>query len=228
MEVASRLSWAVFAADDSDAAAFRNTLSNLIKLELPHWSRLIPYGRQVFLRNNTANVTQCFEIAGLMDSVDIEIVNWWDQCAALVRGAAKDPRLEVGREAERKSFEREVRLLSGSGMSPVWIALDDNTIGCDIQSWRPGIDGWNDPVVVYFEVKASTDHRHCFVSRNEWEFALRHKKNWMLQHWDAGVMAPEIYEFEDIYVHIPRETGSGIWTSVKIDLTNVEGRREND
>jgi len=227
-QIASRSSWSMFASDDSDVVAFRKTLTNILTRDSPPWARLIPFGRQVLLRNLSINERQCFEIAQLVDAIDRETVDWWDESASSIRDAREDPRMAIGREAERKSFEREMKLLAGKGKTPTWVALDDNTFGCDIQSWRSGCQGWDDAVAIYIEVKASSLERHCFISKREWEFAVRHGKSWELQYWHLDAQSPEIFKFADLEVHIPLETGSGVWTSVKIELSNIEGHRSDN
>jgi hypothetical protein len=210
--------WGIFSPSKDDPVAFRETLRSLVSEEKSAWTRYIPFGREVLRKNLEIDERQCFEIAGLFSEHDETVVSWWDECSALVRSSADSSKIDVGRRGERLSFQRELDFCEPHGLDPVWVALDDNTVGFDVRSWRPGKEGWADPIPIYIEVKSSEHSRRVFLSRNEWNFAMRHRDSWQLDFWNLGDQRCTQYQISDVEPHVPVNYGSGRWESSSIQL----------
>jgi hypothetical protein len=213
---------AFFSSRDNDALAFRETLMNYVLNGGPGWPDLLPAGRRVVTRSLTPNARQCFEIARLLDDHDSDTVSWWDACAAAVRLRRSDAWANDGREAERLSLQIETAFLRGSNLNPIWMALEDNGFGCDIQSFRPGPDGWADARTHFIEVKSTLGRRRFYISRNEWSFASRHADSWELQFWDMRMGRLQSLSFAELVDHMPRNYGSGEWISVMISMEGFD------
>jgi len=198
--------------------AFRETLMNYVLSGGVGWPELIPSGRRLVLRSLTPNEHQCFEIAGLLDGTDPATVEWWDVCAAAIRLRLSNDSANDGREAERLSLQVEVERLAGSRLEPVWMALEDNGFGCDIQTYRPGVNGWDDAQTHFIEVKSTIGRPRFYISRNEWNFARRHADSWELHFWDMRSEQVQSLSFDNLESHIPRNYGSGEWISAVIPL----------
>lgn len=219
---ADRLTWEVFSHHQDDVTAFRESLHTLIAVDVPTWCHLIPFGRDVLLRNLTDNEAQCFQIARLVDSCDADVVVWWDRCAALVRRLDEPDLLSIGRTGERRTFEREQLLLAPHGLSPTWVALDDNTAGFDVQTWRPGGGGWGELRPWYIEVKTSGRQSRFFLTRNEWRFAQRHPDSWEVQFWLQEQADPICLSFDSVTQSVPADVGSGQWVTIEIVVGGEE------
>jgi len=116
----------------------RHFLMAFIRWEQPWWLRLVPYGRDKLRSALDADGVQCFKSASLFDVVpSSEVVTWWDELAGLIRGSVDTEKMISAREAERLSlkFERDRLRSLGIDKDPVWVALDDNTLGYDILSY---------------------------------------------------------------------------------------------
>lgn len=218
----SRYGISIFSKNDESALAFRETLMNYVSAGGAGWPELIPAGRRVVLRSLTPNERQCFEIAGLVEGNSIDVVQWWDSCAALVRSRRSDGVANDGREAERLSLQLEEARLEGSDLQPIWIALEDNGFGCDIQSFRPGPDGWTNPRPHFIEVKSTLGRQRFFISRNEWSFAVRHSDSWELQFWDMRLMECRSLNVDDLARHVPINSGVGEWISTIISMEGFD------
>src|SRR3546814_8775372 len=107
----------------------------------PIWARLAPAGRNHVLQAIGVNGVQCLRSAGLLGS-DARATEWWDALATVNRGERDARLLAQGREGERLSLAYENTRLKQEGISraPVWVAIDDNTVGYDILSyaWHEG------------------------------------------------------------------------------------------
>ena len=205
--------------------AFRETLQNYVLGGGEGWPELLPVGRRVVVRQLSPNERQCFEIAGLLDGIDPDTIAWWDSCATIVRAKRTTGLANDGREAERLSFERELIHLDGSGVEPIWMALEDNSFGCDIQSFRPGTRGWANPRYHFIEVKSTIGRSIFYITQNEWRFASRHSDSWELQFWDMNALSMMTLSFQQLQVHIPQNRRSGEWMSAMISTEDFDAQK---
>lgn len=218
LALARQHSWEMFSLDTDQALAFQETLRNFIEQEQPTWFKLFPYGRARVLDLLTENERQCFEIAGLTESLSDSVVAWWDDLAAVSRIGKDVSRLELGRDGERKTMRFEEARLSNFGLQPEWIALDDNLAGFDVKSWQVGPGQTKPDAPLYIEVKAAASIRRFFLSRLEWDFALRHESAWELQLWVDEQHVPIRLTVSQIMRHTPTDQGGGRWREIEVRL----------
>ena len=214
-EIACMYSWRVFSDHSDIKLAFRATLKHLIEAVRPLWIRLLPGGRAKVLRILDADLQQCIRIAGLLSS-DHASVAWWDAVTVLGREWGYEERLQIGRAAERRAMARERILLKETEMHPIWVAVDDNAAGYDINSWHPELSHCGNPVERYIEVKATSFLGTVHITRREWEFAERHPDHWELQIWLNKRRTPAILKVNEFRQHIALNQGSGSWSDIAI------------
>jgi hypothetical protein len=192
----------------------RQALLDYIDNERPPWVQNATYGRSRVIRFAGREIAQVFIEAGLADSVDDEVVAFWDAMAALARGQKNGRLSEIGRHGERLSIAHE---LERTGQNPKWVAIENNEDGYDVLS----VVDLEDPRPLSIEVKATTMGfaGSLHLTRNEWERAQEAENHvfhiWSLKSDDAAlaVLTPE-----DIRLHIPLNIGFGSWESVEVPL----------
>jgi hypothetical protein len=197
--------------------ALRLVACELVKAAMPWWLRLVPYGREMVRSALDQDQVQCLREAGLFDPVpNPEVIAWWDEIAAIMRGTVDNERMLRAREAERQSLEYErIRLLSlGIGLEPEWVSLEDNTLGYDIRSY----DLQDERVVSrLIEVKSTTSDS-IFISRNEWLNASSAEKNYCFHVWKFPERSVVEYPVASMKPNIPVDQGAGAWQEVRITL----------
>ena len=192
-----------------------------IRLVKPSWVRLIPYGREKLRGALGDDQAQCFREAGLFDELpDDEIVKWWDRLAGLVRGDADAEKMNRARHAERLSLEYERSRLKNLGICevPIWVALEDNSLGYDILSYDINSDGR--VVRRMVEVKSKLSNT-IFITRNEWENVSGADQQSVIHVWDIQQERLREYRAWDVAHHIPTDQGAGVWQNVCIALDPV-------
>lgn len=197
--------------------ALRLVACELVKAAKPWWLRLVPYGRDMVRSALDQDQIQCLREAGLFDPVpDSEVIAWWDEIAATVRGQVDTERMVRAREAERLSLEYERARLKSLGiyLEPKWISLEDNTLGYDIRSYDV-----NDERIVsrLIEVKSTTSDS-IFVSRNEWLNASSADPHYCFHVWKLPERRVTEYSVASMRPSIPIDQGSGTWQKVYISL----------
>lgn len=211
-----------FSSHNDYVTAFRETLKNFVLQGGSGWPELLPAGRKVLARSLTPNERQCFEIAQLMEGNDSDVIEWWDNCSDAVRSRRTSSATNDGRDAERMSLNLELDLLIDTPLKPVWVAIEDNGFGCDIQSFRAGSGGWSTPRQHYIEVKSSIGRQRFFISKNEWLFARRHSDSWELHFWDLRTRIVKYFSFEDLENHMPKNHGSGQWMTTMVSMEHLD------
>jgi hypothetical protein len=167
-------------------------------------------------------VRQCFRTAGLLvEEPSRDVVLWWDALCHEIRGIQNFENFMQGRLAEEKSLEHEKARLRRLGISsePKWQAIDDNTLGYDILSFKTGGEY---PTHLLIEVKSSSRNPPCIIiARNEWVKAQQAGDNYLFHVWD--VRADKLYEcgVDVIAPHIPTDQGKGEWTNVLVPIRAV-------
>lgn len=196
-------------------AFFTAAIEAIIKDISPIWARLAPAGRNQVLQAIGVNGVQCLRSAGLLGS-DTRATDWWDALATANRGERDTRLLAQGREGERLSLAYESARLRREGISrlPVWVAIDDNTVGYDILSYA-----WHDGREVnrLIEVKTTrADPPRLILSRNEWKTAEQYGAAFEFHLWNLNSETLTIYTVEQLRGHIPIDNGGGKWESVEI------------
>ncbi len=197
----------------------RDALTVLVRLHQPWWCKLAPYGRQRLATALTMDELQTFRSAGLMDvPPSYTTIQWWDALAAEMRAVSDEQRTAQGRYAEQLSLRHEQRRLRSLGIHehPRWVAIEDNGAGYDILSYDQTPYGLKNRLI---EVKSTTqDEARLFLTRGEWETALKFGEAYQLHIWKLPSEELIIKSAAEISQHIPSDSGGGVWQKVEIIL----------
>ena len=195
----------------------RFVIGEIVRIYNPWWLRLVPYGREKLKSVLDVNQVQCFTVAGLFEAVpDADSISWWDEMAALVRGAEESERMIQAREAEFLSLEYEKARLETLSINrePLWVSLEDNTLGYDILSYDKGSNGVVNRLI---EVKRTASNS-IFVTRNEWNNALSARQNYLFHIWHMPSRKFIEYSVKSMKTNIPKDQGTGVWQNVFVNL----------
>lgn len=210
----------VASAHATDALGFyQHCIEAAVPAYRPLWGRIITLGRRKFVQKLTRDEMQCFRSAGLLEDPPTgEIIAWWDRVAGVARLQADQARLARAREAESMSLQFESRRLAALGinMAPVWMSIEDNTAGYDIQSFDLGHDG---PVTRLIEVKSTiASPLRFWLTRHEWDTARKFGAAYFFHIWD--LQGPQLHErtVADILPHIPTDNERGRWENAEIPV----------
>lgn len=197
---------------------YRACIEALIDSQLI-WLRTVLLGRTKFIQKLPRDAEQCFRAAGLLEHpASPDVVDWWDGVADRARTASDRDRMVRARTAERLSLNHEIKRLKEVGvpLSPIWMAIEDNTAGYDILSYDPG---QFEPISRLIEVKSTTSKPiRFYLTRHEWETALKFGDRYFFHIWDLS--EPQIYEFRaaDFRESIPTDNADGEWADVIISV----------
>jgi hypothetical protein len=199
----------------------RLQIQDIISVDQPSWSSLFPKGRQETARFVDPDVRQCLDEAGLLSSnLCDDVVAWWDQMAALVRGVKSSVLSNIGRTGERLSIAYERKR---TGRHPTWQSIESNLSGFDILSCLSDIDA--SPLQI--EVKASGNswrYAYFYLTANEWESAtLAHNYHFHLWALDANPKLA-VVSLAQMERHIPLNSGEGEWKTVRVPFSVFSDR----
>ncbi|MFC1484116.1 DUF3883 domain-containing protein [Candidatus Neomarinimicrobiota bacterium] len=208
---------------NSKILAARQQLAEYIGLFRPYWSWHLSKGRVESLRYLPEEIKDIFFQLGLYDpgseSVDDDMIVWWDEIALSVFAENDMKKCKIGRYGERISiiFE-EIR----TGKKPEWIAVDSNQAGYDILSVRSKEESTN----LCIEVKTSTSNRPRFYfTRNEWSTAETKSKNEYLIYFWKIIPSKEItlyvIDSSDMIEHFPNNIGVGRWEDCSFEFEDI-------
>ena len=197
----------------------RAQVRRLLEMLKPAWGALTVQGRQVFEDYAPQEVVQCFREAGVLDSLDDEIITWWDNIAAQYRHEKKIQRVLVGRKGEKKSYYYE---FDRTGILPYWIALQYEGAGYDIRSQLSVTD--KSPLLI--EVKTTTEpweRGKFFLSRHEWNI-LSNSRHSLMHLWSLTKNSEQfaLVAIYELAKHIPSEKGSGQWDVIVLPFSAFE------
>ena len=193
---------------------FTAAIESIITSRSPFWARLAPAGRSHVLQAIGVNGTQCLRAAGLLDT-GARATEWWDALAATTRSERDARLLAQGRDGERLSLAFEADRLQREHIQrePVWVAIDDNTVGYDILSYAVH-DGRE--INRLIEVKTTTANPpRLILSRNEWKTASQYGSAFQFHLWNLKTKSLTIYSVEQVGAHIPTDNGFGKWAPIK-------------
>jgi hypothetical protein len=224
-------------APDAHVGFYRECVMAVMIQSLPAWAKVMTIGRGRFIksirRDEYRDIRSVFREAQLLaDPPTMDDIRWWDEMKERVRTSKNLVTMERAREAERLSLEREMRELGKAGIdrSPEWTAIEDDTVGYDIKSYRE-IAGIIRPILI--EVKSTIASPLRFnVSRNEWNQAASIGDAYRFHIWDLAPSPARLYEksVEDVRPHIPVDSAQGEWTNVRVPVSskNVVAREDID
>ena len=198
-------------------SGLRLVVSELVRISQPWWLRLVPYGRDKVRAVLDIDQVQYFREAGLFDPVPApEVIAWWDEVAATMRGTVDAEKMIRAREAERLSLEHERNRLKSLGITqePEWVSLEDNTLGYDIRSY----DLHGGEVVTRLVEAKSTTSDSIFITRNEWQNAAGAEAQYVFHVWKLPEHTFAEYQANKIKPSIPVDQGEGRWQKVRVSL----------
>ncbi|MEX2692386.1 DUF3883 domain-containing protein [Rhizobium mongolense] len=213
-----------FAPHDS-VLFYRECVSAVMLQEMPAWAKLMTLGRGRFIKRLGAaeyrDIRSVFRESRLLDTPpSVEDVKWWDALTSRVRLNTSEVQVARSREAERLTLEKERLQLQNWGIDrvPSWIAIDDNTVGYDILSYRPA---GNSVATHLIEVKSTVASPMRFIlTRNEWDVADQVGDAYSFHIWDMTKAAPILHTrtVEQVRPHVPNDNANGKWKDVEIKL----------
>ena len=208
--------------DPSGTSFYQHCIYASILHYEPTWMKNITLGRRRFTSKLKKDQASLFRVAGLMASPpSMDVIDWWDELSAQVRFRRSAGNHERGRKAEELTIQFEQNYLQGIGISrpPEWIALEDNTAGYDVLSYKPSAYA---PVNHLIEVKSTIASPLRFhVTRNEWKKAEDADDDaYEFYVWDLQKKPPQLHRLSasDIAPHIPTDNGSGKWEDVIVPV----------
>lgn len=212
-ERAVRLDAIVAASNRFDDLApdVRSAISDLLAIERPGWQSVVQSGRDYVKAQLSPNVLQVFEAARLFDAEPSQdVVEWWDGLGAAGWSELDAAKLARGRNAERQSFEFEIRRLADAEcqLRPTWVSIDDNQAGYDIASWDFDGESW---MPLPIEVKSTVGRLPVFrLSRGEFDAAVKMTGQYRFHVW-ANRTELFIYERDQIISGAPSDGTSSRW-----------------
>jgi len=198
---------------------YRECIAASIFDHRPLWVKTIPLGRRKFVQKLETDAQQCFSAAGLLDDPPSEqTITWWDRVSAQTRLMGDEVKMTQAREGERLSLAYESTRLARLGLDkvPIWMSIEDNTVGYDILSYDVGTDG---PITRVLEVKSTiASPLRFYVTRNEWEMCQKMSSAYHFHIWD--MKTGNLFErtAADIANHVPKDQGGGRWANVEIRI----------
>ena len=96
---------------------------------------------------------------------------------------------------------------------PSWDGFENNLLGYDVQSWR------TNSKKIYIEVKASSySNGTFFLTRNEWNFSISVKDDFMIHLWIQDNSKPRIITFQELHSknYKIEDVSNAEWSKIKI------------
>lgn len=197
---------------------FQATIKFIVGRASPPWTALLRRGRDA-LKSLDPDIVACFDRAGAFVQIpETDVLLWWDELATQAYADRDLDICALGREAERRSlnYERQRIQEFPGAPAPVWKALDNNLVGYDIQSSMYAAEAL---VPKLIEVKGSTRMPMTFyVTRNEWETAVRNPQTYFFQVWHLGTDQMTELSVSDVESHMPLDQGCGQWRETLVEL----------
>ncbi len=203
---------------------WRRILHTYITVCNPAWCRRIPYGRREAYLFMNEEEQRCFNEAGLVESHEESVIDWWDQLSGEERVKSDTKFGNIGRKGERLTMDYEERR---TGSRPAWRSIESNLSGYDILSQRSR----EEKEKLLIEVKSSSQdlERACaFISRHEWEVAKmkNNRRRYLFYFWALSEKKNclAIISVHDMCSHIPFDHESGKWEKVSIPFSAFADR----
>lgn len=204
---------------------YRECILAALLLKMPAFAKLMTLGRGRFIKrikgDDYRDIRSVFREAKLLeDPPSGDDISWWDAVQGRVRLNFDQERLVRARHAESLSLASEQRELVKLGIakSPVWMAIDDNTVGYDVLSYRPTSIGESNLLI---EVKSTIASPLRFIiTRNEWENADQVGDAYIFHVWDMDKYPPILHvrTVDQIRPHIPADNEKGKWKTAEIPV----------
>ena len=195
---------------------YRECVMAVMIAQMPNWAKVMTLGRGRFIKSlkgdENRDIRSVFRESQLLDDPPtIADVRWWDVLTARVRLNNNQERDLRSRHAEELSlnYEREQLQKLGIKTSPKWIAIEDNTVGYDVLSYRLSRESTANLLI---EVKSTIASPMRFIiSRNEWNVADQAGDAYLFYVWDMTKAPPVLHirTVEQVRPHIPQDNEKG-------------------
>ncbi|MGQ3048289.1 MAG: DUF3883 domain-containing protein [Niveispirillum sp.] len=204
---------------------YRECILAVLLREMPAFAKLMTLGRGRFIKrikgDEYRDIRSVFREAKLLDEPPSRgDIAWWDHIQGRVRLNFDQERLDRARQAESLSLEAEQRELAALRIDrlPIWMAIEDNTAGYDVLSYRPSASGERNLLI---EVKSTVASPLRFIiTRNEWDNADQIGEAYLFHIWDMDKTTPILHvrTVDEIRPHIPIDNAKGKWKTAEIPI----------
>jgi hypothetical protein len=204
---------------------YRECILAALLLKMPAFAKLITLGRGRFIKrikgDDYRDIRSVFREAKLLEDPPTGgDISWWDAVQGRVRLNFDQERLIRARYAESLSLKAEEAELAKLKIakSPVWMAIEDNTAGYDVLSYRPTPTGESNLLI---EVKSTIASPLRFiVTRNEWDNADQVGDAYLFHIWDMDKVPPilHIRSVNQVRPNIPTDSEKGKWKTAEIPV----------
>ncbi len=96
------------------------------------------------------------------------------------------------------------------------MSIEDNTVGYDILSFDLGNF---EPIAKLIEVKSFLGQRRFYITRNEWNTAIKYGSSYVFHIWDMEAAIFHEKTVQQILSQIPSDGQGGRWSEAIIQLT---------
>jgi len=204
---------------------YRECILAVLLLKMPAFAKLMTLGRGRFIKrikgDEYRDIRSVFREAKLLADPPLAAdIAWWDTVQGRVRLNFDQERLVRARAAEELTIKYEQAELEKIGIAraPIWMAIDDNTVGYDVLSYRRSGDGERNLLI---EVKSTVASPLRFIiTRNEWDNADQVGDAYVFHVWDMNKIPPVLHvrTTDQIRPHIPVDNEKGKWKTAEIPI----------
>lgn len=212
-------------APHDDVFFYRECILAVLLHKMPTFAKLMTLGRGRFIKrikgDDYRDIRSVFrEALLLVDPPTTDDIAWWDHVQGRVRLNFDQERLARAREAEGLTIQYEIAALQKQGIArlPFWMAIEDNTAGYDVLSYRSAAMGEKNLLI---EVKSTIASPLRFIiTRNEWDNADQIGDAYIFHVWDMDKVPPVLHvrTVEQIRPHIPADNKKGKWKTAEIPI----------
>jgi len=178
--------------------------------------------------------------AELFNFYDSDVRDWWGKIFSRFQTYKEGQKIEIGKVAEKLTYDHEKKRLENDGLDNghffvKWASQINDKYGYDVLSIRGDILKFifSEKDKIQIEVKCSVASNEkefrFYVSKNEWNVALKNIQSYFFYCWTSTNMekesanGPYIIPAEKLSIHIPSDNGNLCeWSECRfiIDLNN--------
>jgi hypothetical protein len=223
LEMCTIVGWDAIALEGDRESQLRETVRTLALRLNPLWMQASQWGRERAAAVASDDQRQLLAATGVLAAdLSAQAIGFWDALAVASRQEENARNVEIGRKGEKLTLEYEHAILSRYGIpkSPKWVALEDNTAGYDILSYRMDPKGAIQRRLI--EVKAcSFGPMQFFLSRSEWDCAEHSPDAFVLHVWSLETLQLREIAVSELRMHMPQDHGRGNWTRVRVAVEDA-------
>ena len=227
--------------DEPNKNVFRVILYRYISTQNFEWLLFFNNDPEVFKIYIPDTWIQLLEGANLFEFEDGEVTEWWVRVFNRFQTYKEGQKVEIGKVAEKLTFHYEKERLSGEGFDNShfvvkWASQINDRYGYDILSIRGSklrysfLEKDSIQIEVKSSVVASEETFRFYISKNEWNVALKNMGSYFFYCWISTSLeketakGPYIIPAEYLTEHIPTDKGAVCeWSECRliVDLTKM-------